>query len=220
MIGVQQVRFRRVGKPREIPAALRAVDRVLAAVLLAGLLPLLGVIALLIRILSGRSPLVAHVRVGYGGRELKMLKFRTMWPVWRPMAEGAVWIQTVVSEAIQDMKPRQDPRVTSRFARLCRTCSLDELPQLWHVVTGEMSLVGPRPVTRQELDRHYGEQADVVLSVRPGITGLWQVLGRNSLHYRKRRRLDIYLARRYSLRLYAWVLLRTIPRVVSGKGAW
>ena len=150
-----------------------------------------------------------------------MLKFRTMWPATRqPGTDGSGWIETVVSGTVPDEKPKEDSRVTSRFARLCRTYSVDELPQLWHVVRGEMSLVGPRPVTRQELERHYGEQASVVLSVRPGITGLWQVRGRNALGYRERRRLDVCLGRRYSWRLYAWVLLRTIPRVISGQGAW
>jgi lipopolysaccharide/colanic/teichoic acid biosynthesis glycosyltransferase len=83
-----------------------------------------------------------------------------------------------------------------------------------------MSLVGPRPLTQQELQRHYGEDAAAVLGLRPGITGLWQVRGRNSLTYRQRRRLDVFLAKKYSWRLYLWVLLRTIPRVLGGKEAW
>ncbi len=111
-------------------------------------------------------------------------------------------------------------RVACRFARWCRRYSIDELPQLLHVLRGEMSLVGPRPITQGELARYYGNDAAEVLELRPGITGLWQSTGRNRLTYRQRRRLDLSLVRRYSLRLYLIILWRTIPRALSGKGAW
>jgi lipopolysaccharide/colanic/teichoic acid biosynthesis glycosyltransferase len=93
------------------------------------------------------------------------------------------------------------------------------LPQLYHVVRGEMSLVGPRPVTLVELERHYSECMDEVLSIRPGMTGLWQVKGRNQLTYARRRRLDLIYVRRRSAGLYLRILLRSIPRVLSGRGA-
>jgi lipopolysaccharide/colanic/teichoic acid biosynthesis glycosyltransferase len=97
---------------------------------------------------------------------------------------------------------------------------MDELPQLAHVVVGQMSLVGPRPITHAELVKHYGSSADEVTGILPGITGLWQVLGRDRLTYSRRRRLDLFLVRHFSTRLYSLILLRTIPSVLFGKNAW
>ena len=100
-----------------------------------------------------------------------------------------------------------------------RRLSVDELPQLAHVAAGRMALAGPRPITFGEMRRHYGECAAEVLSVKPGITGLWQVCGRSRLSYRQRRRLDLFFVRRGCGRLYAWILLRTLPAVVRGENA-
>jgi len=198
------------------------VDRVLALLLLVCLSPLLILTGALIWLLSGfRSPLVAHLRCGQYGMRFWMIKFRTMWPQSepaRPNERGLV--EPVVSRDILEIKPRVDPRVTSRFAQWCRVYSIDELPQLWHVLRGEMSLVGPRPLTAPELKIQYGAQAQVILTAPPGMTGLWQVLGRNKLSYRKRRRLDLFLVRHASIGLYLKVLWRTVPRVLSGSGAW
>ena len=110
--------------------------------------------------------------------------------------------------------------MSNRFASFCRRHSIDELPQLWHVVTGEMSLVGPRPMTRVELRRYYGDDAEEILRVKPGLAGLWQVSGRNRLSYAERRRLDLQLVRERSPRVYFSVLLRTIPEVLHGENAW
>jgi exopolysaccharide production protein ExoY len=199
---------------------LKVVDRLLAAALLVLVFPVLPVIALLIRILSQRSPLVAHLRTGRDGRAIWMLKFRTMWPRTAPAAGGPMWIERIASSEVPAGKPPVDPRITSRFGAWCRTYSVDELPQLWHAVRGEMSLVGPRPITAQELEEHYGEYAAEVLGIDPGITGLWQTSGRNQLKYGQRLRLDLFLVRHYSPGLYFRILLRTIPRVLSGAGAW
>jgi lipopolysaccharide/colanic/teichoic acid biosynthesis glycosyltransferase len=117
------------------------------------------------------------------------------------------------------MKSEDDPRVTSRFASWCRRYSLDELPQLYHIARGEMSFVGPRPITAAELASHYGDDAPEVLSVRPGLTGLWQSLGRNRLTYATRRRLDVWFVRHASPGLYFRILARTIPRVLQGDNA-
>ncbi len=117
-------------------------------------------------------------------------------------------------------KSNNDPRVVSRFAAICRRYSLDEIPQLFHVARGQMSFVGPRPITREELDRYYGPHAAEVLQLRPGITGLWQVLGRNRLSYARRMKLDILLVRRASPNLYFWILWRTVPKVVCGYDAF
>jgi exopolysaccharide production protein ExoY len=121
---------------------------------------------------------------------------------------------------VPEVKAGIDSRVTSRFAAFCRKYSIDELPQLWHVVHGEMSLVGPRPMTVPEWDKHYGTTFSEVLNLKPGLSGLWQIRGRNRLTYRQRRRLDIFLARHYCLLLYVRILGQTVPRVIAGRDAW
>ncbi|MCC6369013.1 MAG: sugar transferase [Bryobacterales bacterium] len=198
---------------------LKVADRLLAAVLLVFVLPVLPILALMIRILSRRSPFVAHLRVGRDGGQLWMVKFRTMWPRTAPMEDCPIWIERIASSEVPAIKTTADPRITSRFGAWCRAHSVDELPQLWHAARGEMSLVGPRPVTAKELEEHYGEHAAEVLRVKPGITGLWQISGRNHLSYGQRLRLDLCLVRHYSPKLYFQILLRTIPRVLSGAGA-
>jgi lipopolysaccharide/colanic/teichoic acid biosynthesis glycosyltransferase len=120
-------------------------------------------------------------------------------------------------EWMRDRKLRRDPRIT-RVGSFLRKTSLDELPQLWNVIRGDMSLVGPRPVVKEELQR-YGRYVRDYLSVTPGITGLWQVMGRNNTTYQRRVALDAYYARNRSLSLDAYVLLRTIRVVLTGHGA-
>jgi exopolysaccharide production protein ExoY len=183
-------------------------------------MPVLMLLSVVISWLSGRSPVVAHRRVGQNGNPFWLFKFRTMWSAGARERREPGIVEYLVHVPAVAIKPRRDPRVSSRFAALCRTYSLDELPQLWNVLCGQMSLVGPRPLIDTELTEHYGQSAAEVLSQIPGITGLWQVMGRNTLSYRQRRRLDVFLVRRFSLRVYLWILLRTIPRVVSGSGAW
>jgi lipopolysaccharide/colanic/teichoic acid biosynthesis glycosyltransferase len=175
------------------------------------------IIAAVTALLARQSPLVRHRRAGWRGNKLDMLKFRTMWnrnPRWR-----AVFTVEEVSDTIPLSKDEDDPRVTSRFAAWCRRYSLDELPQLYHIVRGEMSFVGPRPITVAEMREHYGSSAEEVLSLRPGLTGLWQSMGRNRLTYSTRRRLDVWFVRHVSPGLYLRVLTRTIPRVVRGDNA-
>jgi exopolysaccharide production protein ExoY len=194
------------------------VERIAAAVVLVALSPVLVVIGIVIAVLSRSGPLVRHARVGWNGRPLYMLKFRTMWergnqPARFRMVEDVSGPPPIEKQAC-------DARINSGFAVFCRRYSLDELPQLVHVAIGEMSLVGPRPITRAELEEHYAECMEEVLSLRPGITGLWQVRGRNELTYAARRRLDRIFVRRASVGLYFWVLVRSVPGVVSGRGAF
>ena len=117
-------------------------------------------------------------------------------------------------------KCANDPRVTSRFAAICRHHSIDELPQLWNVLRGEMAFIGPRPLTRSELADYYAGDAAELLTRKPGLSGLWQIRGRSRLSYRQRRRLDLFLIRQWSVRLYARILIATIPCVLFGKNAW
>jgi lipopolysaccharide/colanic/teichoic acid biosynthesis glycosyltransferase len=196
-------------------------ERVLALVLLLLLLPCLLLAGLAVSLLSRRAPFVAHARVGQGGKRIWVLKLRTMWgPEARRRNGRGFLIERLQGEPVPEIKRSNDPRVTSAFAAVCRKFSIDELPQLWHVVMGDLALVGPRPMTVEELSEHYGGTVVEVLQVRPGLTGLWQVKGRSCLNYRQRRRFDLFLVRKRSLRLYAAILLATLPRVLTGKDAW
>ncbi len=193
-------------------------ERAAALVLLLLSLPLLCVCALALCLHSGRSPLIAHRRVGWQGEPLWMLKLRTMWGGEARRVSG--WIEHIDDDCGPELKSEVDSRVPSAFARFCRRHSIDELPQLWHVISGEMSLVGPRPVTQRELDRHYGVHAAEVLQARPGLAGLWQISGRNRLTYAERCQLDLRLVRERSISLYCGILLRTLSEVVRGANSW
>ncbi len=194
------------------------MERAAAAALFALMLPLLAVAAVCLRLLSGRAPLVAHLRVGMDGQPLWIWKLRTMWsPGPR---EPFRLTERLTSSTTGPPKLPEDPRVTSRFAVFCRRYSIDELPQLWQVALGELALVGPRPITRIEMDRYYAGAADELLRIRPGVAGLVQIMGRSRLSYAQRRRLDLFLVRRMSPGLYARILVELLPRVLRGEGAW
>lgn len=193
-------------------------ERFLAGIALVCVAPLLLLVLAVVRLLSGRAPLVAHLRVGQFSRQLWVLKVRTMWT--GPGESTATFVERLHDTKVPALKAGQDPRVTSRFAAFCRRHSLDELPQLWHVAAGTMRFVGPRPMTQAELDEHYATAQAEVLSVPPGLTGLWQVMGRNRLTYAQRRRLDVFLARHHGAGLNARVLLRTIGELVRPRHAW
>ena len=207
-----------IGEFQALLKAMAFVERVVALVAWIVLLPLLAAIAGTIFLLSKQAPLVAHRRMGHRGAPFWMIKFRTMWGERRRNAFGL--IEYLQGQEVPEIKFGPDPRVTSRFAAFCRKHSMDELPQLWHVVCGRMSLVGPRPMTETEWAKYYGPAASEILLLKPGLSGLWQVRGRNRLTYPQRRRLDLFLSRHYCLLLYLRILGQTIPRVVAGSDAW
>lgn len=191
--------------------AKRALDACGAACLLVLLSPLFLVIAALVS-LDGGSVFYGHRRIGQGGRSFDCLKFRTMIPgAAECLTEYLSYHPHAHDEWRLSQKLDRDPRVTPIGAVL-RRWSLDELPQLVNVLRGEMSLVGPRPVTRPELTR-YGPVARLYTGVVPGMTGLWQVSGRNDLGYDSRVALDRVYIEGWSLRLDLWILLAT-PRAV------
>ena len=175
----------------------QAAEWALAAGLLIALLPVLTAVLAAVAVASRKSPLIAHRRLGLYGREFWMLKVRTMWDRSQPPTLRAAiphagdWTEFLIEHIRDTHVPRfkgaSDPRVTSRIAVFCRRFSLDELPQLIHVLSGRMRLVGPRPITRAEWNEHYGASSMEVLSVSPGMTGMWQVMGRNRLTYGQRR---------------------------------
>jgi undecaprenyl-phosphate galactose phosphotransferase len=194
-----------------------AGERVLAAGLLVLSVPVMAVSATMLAVLSRRTPWIAHRRVGWRGSTLWVLKLRTMWGGAGGRRDG--WIEYIEDSAVPEMK-QEDPRVTSRFARFCRRHSIDELPQLWHVVRGEMSLVGPRPVTEFELRQYFGAEADEVLQIKPGIAGLWQTEGRSNLTWNQRRALDLLYVRQRSVGLYLRILAKTLPEVWQGSNGF
>jgi len=209
-------------RPLPVPFAINVLyvaEPVVAAFSLICLSPFLLILALAIRAASGASPLVAHRRVGLNGKPLWVYKFRTMWSKAMPARESTFFVERVPEDRPK-LKLGPDPRVTSRFAAFCRRHSIDELPQLALVALGRMSIVGPRPITRFELDEYYDSDAREVLSVKPGLTGLWQIRGRSRLTYRERKRLDLFLVRRFSVGLYFRILALTIPDLLFARNAW
>ena len=207
--------------PNVTAVAVGFCERFLAAVLLVLLSPLVLASGLIVALLSQRSPLIAHRRVGWRGADLWVLKLRSMWGHEGVSAQDRwQWIESIDGPSGPELKQARDPRVPNGFARFLRRHSIDEIPQFWHVVRGEMSLVGPRPMTAIELRDFYGADSEEILQVKPGIAGLWQVSGRNRLTYAQRRELDLKLVRARSMRLYAEVLLRTVGEVCSGSNSW
>lgn len=196
------------------------LERLAAMCGLVLLAPFLLIVALATAVLSGTSPLIAHRRLGLGGCPFWVLKFRTMWPYGTQPSGRFTLVEYIVDETGPRRKHACDDRISSGFARFCRRHSIDELPQLLHVVRGEMSLVGPRPVTVAEWNLHYHPHAAEVLDVKPGLSGLWQIMGRSRLSYEQRRDLDLALARNRSLKLYVQILLWTVPEIWSGRNAW
>jgi len=176
-------------------------------------------LAIIIKATSKGPILFRQPRIGYNAREFECLKFRTMTAdadhvlkelIDTDPAARAEWIAT--------QKLRRDPRVTS-VGRFLRATSLDELPQLWNVLVGDMSLVGPRPIVRDELPR-YGAAIRYYYNTRPGLTGAWQISGRNDLSYQSRVAMDKEYAESWSFSTDLWIMLKTIPAVVLHRGAY
>jgi lipopolysaccharide/colanic/teichoic acid biosynthesis glycosyltransferase len=200
------------------PALKRAMDVVIAGAALLVVAPAFLVLLWLVRA-DGGPALFGHMRVGRGGRLFPCLKFRSMVVDSQARLDALLAADPEArAEWEATRKLRQDPRVT-RIGAFLRKTSLDELPQLINVLRGEMSLVGPRPVQMAELDRFYGAAAAHYISVRPGITGLWQVSGRSSTSYATRVALDVAYVARPSLWQDIRILVRTPFAVLSRKGA-
>lgn len=197
----------------------RCIDLFLCLLILPLLLPLGLLLGLLIRLDSPGPVLYRQRRMGQGGRALHVYKFRTMAANADAVLED--WLArdpALREEWERDHKLRHDPRVT-RMGAFLRKTSLDELPQLINVVMGGMSLVGPRPIVAAEIEK-YGEVYDEYSRVKPGITGLWQISGRNDTSYEERVAYDHYYINNWSVWMDLWILGRTVPVVLSGYGAY
>ena len=164
--------------------------------------PLLALVALAVRLKLGSPVLFRQQRPGLRGKPFTLVKFRTM-----------------LDARDSNGRPLPDAERLPPFGRWLRATSLDELPELWNVLKGEMSLVGPRPIVESEVGR-YSDRFDLYTQVLPGITGLWQVSGRNETSYQERVSLDTYYVRNWSLWLDLYLLARTVWAVMWGKGAY
>lgn len=214
-------RFRRRSQARSGSRLARLqlrLDQFAALLLLLLFAPLMAVIALLVWRRDGAPVLFGHYRIGQHGRPFRCLKFRSMYLDSEAMLRELLERDPAArAEWERDHKLSDDPRITP-IGHFLRRTSLDELPQLFNVLRGEMSLVGPRPITLAELPR-YGQVRWHYLSVRPGMTGLWQVSGRNDTTYDERVELDREFVEQHSLRLRLSILLRTLRVVIRGSGA-
>ncbi len=198
---------------------LASAQAFLALAALIILLPLLVLICIAIYIQDGGPVLFGHQRVGQGGRPFTCLKFRSMAKDAEARLAALLAADPKArAEWSRDFKLRRDPRVT-KLGDLLRRSSLDELPQLVNVIRGEMNLVGPRPIVLAEAAR-YGWRIRHYHAVKPGITGLWQVSGRNDLSYRRRVAMDSLYARRRGVVLDFRILVLTIPAVLLRRGSY
>jgi Undecaprenyl-phosphate galactose phosphotransferase WbaP len=197
----------------------RALDLTLVIVGSLLFLPLIFLIAALIKLTSPGPAFYQQQRIGYGGRRFHIWKFRTMVKDADLVLERYLATNPLArSEWERDTKLKNDPRIT-RVGRWLRMTSLDELPQIWNVFTGEMGLVGPRPIVQAEIKK-YQQCFDLYVRVTPGITGLWQISGRNNTTYGKRVDLDSYYVRNWSPWLDLYILARTVKVVLRREGAY
>jgi exopolysaccharide production protein ExoY len=197
---------------------IRCFDVVLSVLGLLLVLPILLVVTAVL-FAEGGPVIFAHRRIGMDGRPFYCLKFRSM------VVDAEARLARLLRDSAdareewgRDHKLRNDPRVTG-FGRFLRRSSIDELPQLINVLRGEMSIVGPRPIVDAEMAK-YGHRIKAYLSVKPGITGLWQVSGRNDVAYRTRVAMDCLYARRARPTLYVWLVVATIPAVIGRRGSY
>ncbi|WP_348820490.1 sugar transferase [Fontimonas sp. SYSU GA230001] len=198
--------------------AKRALDVVGAVGLAVALCPLIAVVCAVLLFQNG-PVLFSHTRIGQGGQRFKVYKFRTMVPDAQQVLETLLAeCPERLAEWERDQKLKDDPRVT-RIGEFLRRTSMDELPQLINVLRGEMSLVGPRPIVDAELPR-YGTAKAHYLALKPGLTGLWQVSGRNDIEYSRRVAMDRYYAQHASVWLDLGILLRTVQVVIGRRGAY
>ncbi|MCR9126446.1 MAG: sugar transferase [Rhodobacteraceae bacterium] len=204
--------------PWRAPLGKVIYDRCVSLVILIGILPFLAVLCVAIRISSPGPIFFRHTRVGLAGRRFDCIKFRTM------VADAELRLDDLIRDdpaaraawhRYRKLDP--DPRVTQLGAFLRRT-SLDELPQFWNVLRGDMSIVGPRPISPQEA-RLYASHFAAYCSVRPGITGVWQVNGRSDTCYDRRVEMDMAYIRERTFWMDLRLTLRTVPAVLAGAGA-
>jgi exopolysaccharide production protein ExoY len=216
--GVTPARRTAIPGGSALDVAYTGLNRLTALLVILLLSPVLLYIAWRIAREDGAPITYGHYRVGQRGELFRCLKFRTMVrDSQQVLAELLNTDPAAKAEWERDHKLRSDPRVTP-IGRMLRKTSLDELPQLFNILRGEMHFVGPRPVTMEELAR-YGNRRRHYMSVRPGLTGLWQVSGRNNTSYEERVEFDSEYVERRNPLFDSWIVLRTVKVMVTGEGA-
>ncbi|MDQ7084899.1 MAG: exopolysaccharide biosynthesis polyprenyl glycosylphosphotransferase [Sulfurovum sp.] len=192
----------------------------LALLLLPLLLPIIAILALLIKKESKGNVFFAHMRIGKNGKKIPTLKFRSMYADAQERLETLLLEDEAIKEEWEkSFKLKNDPRVT-KIGKFLRKTSLDELPQIFNVLKGQMNFVGPRPIVQEELDTYYQEHSQYYLMVKPGITGLWQVSGRSDTDYTFRVNTDKWYVLNWSLWLDIVILIKTIKVVLKRDGAY
>jgi lipopolysaccharide/colanic/teichoic acid biosynthesis glycosyltransferase len=204
--------------PNRNQAIIRGLDIVIATAALIFFLPIMVVLSVILAV-QGGPVFFAHQRLGLNGSRFFCLKFRSM------VVNAEERLAKLLSEDpearkewCENHKLRHDPRITA-FGRFLRRSSFDELPQLINVLRGEMSIVGPRPIVEAEVAR-YGHHIASYYAVKPGLTGIWQVSGRNDVKYRTRVAMDCVYARAVRPSLYLWLVIATIPAVLMRRGSY
>lgn len=197
----------------------RFIDIFLLVVSCPVTIPVVAIVAVIVKLTSPGPVFYGHKRIGKNGKEFKCWKFRSM------VVDADKQLEKILAESPEmraewekDRKFTNDPRVT-KVGKFLRKTSIDEIPQFFNVLIGEMSFVGPRPVTRPELAK-YGSKADFILLAKPGLSGMWQISGRSDTGYEERITLDSYYIQNWSVWLDIWIILRTVIVVLKGKGAY
>jgi len=200
-------------------AVKRLFDLVLILLSVPFWIPFLVIVAVLIKLDSPGPVFYSQKRLGYDGKEIKIWKFRSM------SLNADKDLERLLNqhppsklEWEQNFKLKRDPRVT-RFGNFLRRTSLDEFPQIWNILWGEMSIIGPRPIVREEIPL-YGKEFEIYKQVLPGLTGMWQISGRNDLPYRERVNLDVYYVQNWSIWLDIHILIHSVLTVLEGRGAY
>jgi lipopolysaccharide/colanic/teichoic acid biosynthesis glycosyltransferase len=182
--------------------------------------PVYVILGLLVLFSSPGSVFYVQERVGINYKKFRCFKFRTMVENADQLLDELMENPEIRSEFEDNFKLKQDPRIT-KIGNFLRITSLDEFPQFWNVLKGDMSVVGPRPLVVEELPR-YGHSIDKVLTIKPGITGLWQVSGRNDIPYPKRVQMDVYYVNFHNFWMDLWIVFKTIKVVLfpNNNGAY
>ena len=219
-VAPQEGNARRIGLSTLGFALKRAFDLGSVLVILGLFGWLMVIIAVAVRLTGGTKVIYGHTRVGRNGRLFQCLKFRSMVSNSDEVLRNLLATDADArAQWERDFKLKDDPRIT-RIGRFIRRTSLDELPQLWNVVKGEMSIVGPRPVVQAEFDQYYGDVKQHYLSVPPGLTGLWQVSGRNDLDYAERVELDKSYVENSNILYDFMIVMRTVKVMLVRRGAY
>lgn len=197
----------------------RIFDIVFSLTLIILFLPIIIITAILIKLTSKGPIFYVQERPGRFGKMIKIYKFRTMYTDAEKKLEDILRSNDKLRKEFEKYrKLKNDPRITP-IGKILRKFSIDEIPQLFNVLKGDMSIVGPRPYQIDEIN-YMGEYKDIVLSVRPGLTGLWQISGRNDLSFSAKLKIETWYVLNWNLWLDLFIIIRTIPAVISGKGAY